>query len=96
MLATLLQVKDARVNNHKEVALTVLIAPSICSTTFPASPYFACMRVESLVITFETIAPAMAVGGMLESITRAKSHPFVNAMMKPPMKVERSCMNFPT
>jgi hypothetical protein len=54
------------------------------------------MRVESLVITFETIAPAMAVGGMLESITRAKSHPLTNAIIKPPTKVERSCMDFPT
>jgi hypothetical protein len=52
--------------------------------------------VESPVINFETIAPAMIIGGTVESITRAKSHPLVNAMMKPPMKVERSCMDFPT
>jgi hypothetical protein len=54
------------------------------------------MRVESLVISLDTIAPAMAIGGMLESITRAKSHPFTNAIIKPPIKVERSCMDFPT
>ena len=72
------------------------MAPSVCSTTLPASPYFACMRVESLVISFDTIAPAIAIGGMLESITRAKRHPLTNAIMKPPMKVERSCMDFPT
>jgi hypothetical protein len=54
------------------------------------------MRVESLVISFDTIAPAIAIGGMLESITRAKSHPLTNAIMKPPIKVERSCMDFPT
>lgn len=54
------------------------------------------MRVETLVISLDTMAPAMAIGGMLESITRAKSHPLTNATIKPPTKVERSCMDFPT
>jgi hypothetical protein len=72
------------------------MAPRVCSTIFPASPYFACMRVESDVISHDTIAPATTIGGMLESITRAKSHPLTNAIMKPPTKVERSCMDFPT
>ena len=78
------------------VALTVLMAPRVCSTTFPASPYFACMWVESLILNLVMIAKEIAIGGMLESITRAKSHPLTNAIMKPPMKVERSCMDFPT
>jgi hypothetical protein len=72
------------------------MAPRVCPTTFPASPYFACMWVESLILNFVMIAKEIAIGGMLESITRAKSHPLTNAIMKPPIKVERSCMDLPT
>jgi hypothetical protein len=70
--------------------------PSVCSTTVPASVYFAWMREEILVLSFDTVAKAMVTGGIVESITRAKSHPLTNAIMKPPIKVERSCMKFPT
>jgi len=47
------------------VALTVLMAPRVCSTTFPASPYFACMWVESLILNLVMIAKEIAIGGML-------------------------------
>lgn len=77
-------------SNKSIVALTILMAPRVCSTTSPASPYFACIWVESLILNFDIIAKATAIGGMLESITRARSHPLTNAIMKPPTKVERS------
>ena len=54
------------------------------------------MWVESLTLNLVMIAKEIAIGGMLESITRAKSHPLTNAIMKPPTKVERSCMDLPT
>lgn len=38
----------------------------------------------------------MTMAGMHESRTRERSHPFTKAIMKPPKKVETSCMNFPT
>lgn len=78
------------------IELTVLMVPIVCSTIFPASPYFACVRVESLVNNLDTIAPATAIGGMLESKTRAKSHPLTNAITKPPKKLEKSSMHLPT
>jgi hypothetical protein len=62
----------------------------------PASPYFACILLERFVMILDTIAPATATGGMLESMTSARSHPLTNAIMKPPKKVERSCMHMPT
>jgi hypothetical protein len=71
------------------------MAPIVCSAMFPASPYFSCMRVEILVINLDTKAPATAIGGMHESSTSAKSHPLTNAIMKPPKKVERSCIHLP-
>jgi hypothetical protein len=60
------------ISKNKPVALTVLMAPRVCSTTFAASPYFACMRLESLALNIDTHAKAIATGGMLESITRAR------------------------
>jgi hypothetical protein len=84
------------ISKNKPVALTVLMAPRVCSTTFAASPYFACMRLESLALNIDTHAKAIATGGMLESITRARYHPLTNAIAKPPTQVERSCMVFPT
>lgn len=81
---------------NRLVALTVLMAPIVCSTTFPESPYFACMRVESFALNINKDAKATTIGGMLESITIAKFHPLTNAIMKPPTKVERNCMDLPT
>lgn len=77
-------------------ALTVLMDPMVCSTTLPASEYAACPRLDSFAIIHDMTAPAMAMGGKLESMTRERSHPLANAMMKPPKKVDNSCTNFPT
>ena len=72
------------------------MVPIVCSTMSPASPYFAWILLESFVIILDTIAPATTIGGMLESITSAKSHPLINAIMKPPKKVDNSCIYLPT
>lgn len=68
--------------------LTVLIDPTVCSTTFPASAYAAWPRVDNLDIVKDMVAPAITIGGMLDSMTSERSQPFVNATMKPPKKVE--------
>lgn len=78
------------------IELTVLMAPSVCSTTFPASPYDVCPLLEILKSIFETIPPATTTGGMHANMTRDKSHPFMNAITKPPMKVAICCWNLPT
>nr|ACG48243.1 hypothetical protein [Zea mays] len=36
------------------------------------------------------------LGGMHASITRASIQPLMNPMIKPPTKVVKSCMYFPT
>jgi hypothetical protein len=41
-------------------------------------------------------APAITSRGMEDNMTRVSSHPLTNAMMKPPMNVDTSCINFPT
>jgi hypothetical protein len=75
---------------------TVRIELMVCSATLPASPYFICARVESVEISRETIAPAMTIGGIQESITSVRCHPLTKATMKPPKNVVVSCKNFPT
>uniref|UniRef100_A0A0A8ZFF4 Uncharacterized protein n=1 Tax=Arundo donax TaxID=35708 RepID=A0A0A8ZFF4_ARUDO len=42
------------------------------------------------------MAPAMTIGGILESITDTKSHPFEKATTNPPTNVAVSWINFPT
>jgi hypothetical protein len=44
----------------------------------------------------DIVAPAITIGGILDSITDDKSHPLVKATAKPPINVEVSCINFPT
>jgi hypothetical protein len=41
-------------------------------------------------------APAITIGGILDSITAAKSHPLEKATTNPPTNVAVSCKNFPT
>jgi hypothetical protein len=72
------------------------MVPIVCSTMSPASTYFARIRVEIFAILLDTITPVRTTGGILESKTSAKSHPLTNAIMKPPKKVDRSCMYLPT
>jgi hypothetical protein len=63
--------------------LTVFMAPSVCSTTFPASLYDSCPLLEILVRIFETTPPAITTGGMHANMTRDKSQPLTNATTKP-------------
>jgi hypothetical protein len=41
-------------------------------------------------------APDTTRSGRVDIITTVRSHPFVNAITKPPMNVAISCKNFPT
>lgn len=77
-------------------ALTVLMDPTVCSTTVPASAYAACPRLEILAIVIDKAATAMTIGGIPDSVTSARRQPVVNATIKPPKKVASSCKNFPT
>lgn len=70
--------------------------PIVCSAMFPASAYAICPWLDIFDMKIDTAAPATARGGMHDNITSVRSHPFTNATTKPPMKVETSCMNFPT
>lgn len=72
------------------LVLTVLMDPTVCSTTFPASAYAACPRLDNFDIKYDIIAPATMMGGILDSMTMDKSHPFINAITKPPKNVETS------
>lgn len=74
---------------------TVLMEPIVCSTTSPASLYDARPWLDILDSTFATIPAAATNGGMVESITRVRSQPLMNASTKPPKKVVTSCRNLP-
>jgi hypothetical protein len=41
-------------------------------------------------------APDATRRGIEDDRTRVRSHPLINAITKPPTKVEISCTNFPT
>jgi hypothetical protein len=41
-------------------------------------------------------APAITSRGMEDSMTRVRSQPLINDIIKPPMNVDTSCINFPT
>jgi len=69
---------------------TVLMEPTVCSTTVPASAYAFCPRLDNLATVSDMTAPAMTIGGILDSMTSVKSHPLENAIAKPPTKVEMS------
>jgi hypothetical protein len=70
--------------------------PIVCSTIFPASTYDARPSLDTLESIFEMIPAATINGGIVESITRVRSQPLMNATVNPPMKVVISCINFPT
>jgi hypothetical protein len=70
--------------------------PSVCSTISPASLYDARPAVDILDSVFEMNPAAMINGSIVESITRVRSQPLMNATTKLPRKVVRSCRNFPT
>jgi hypothetical protein len=70
--------------------------PIVCSTIFPASTYDAKPSLDTLESIFEMIPAATINGGIVESITRVRSQPLMNATVNPPMKVVISCVNFPT
>lgn len=76
--------------------LTVLMEPTVWSTTDPASAYADCPRVDNFDIIKDIAAPARTMKGILQIMTSVKSHPLINAMTKPPKNVEISCINFPT
>lgn len=69
--------------------------PIVSSTISPASLYDARPSLDSLDSIFETIPAATINGGIVESITRVRSQPLMNATTSPPRKVARSCKNFP-
>lgn len=75
--------------------LTVLIDPMVCSTVSPASLYDVCLLLETLVRACAETALAIAINGSDVSMTRVRSHPLVNAMIKPPMKLDNSSTSFP-
>lgn len=75
---------------HKFIC-TVLMDPSVCSTADPASAYAFRPRLDNLDSKKYMIPKAMTIGGKLANMTRDKSQPLVNAIIKLPIKVETSC-----
>lgn len=70
--------------------LTVLIDPIVCSTIVPPSAYAIWPRLDIFDMTTDMIDPATTIGGMHDNITSERSHPLINAITKPLMKVETS------
>ena len=68
----------------------------VCSTIFPASSYDSCLFRDIWARNRETVAKDKMLGGMHASTRRASIQPLMNPMIKPPMKVVKSCMYFPT
>jgi len=62
------------------------MAPIVCSTTMPASLYLAWPWLDSFDTVHEIAAPATTIGGTLDIITAAKSHPLEKAITKPSNK----------
>lgn len=75
---------------------TVLMELIVCSTISPASLYDARPWLDILDSIFATIPAAAINGGIVESITRVRSQPLMNASTNPPKKVVTSCRNLPT
>jgi hypothetical protein len=74
---------------------TVLMEPIVSSTISPASLYDARPWLDILDSIFATVPAAATNGGIVESITRVRSQPLINASTNPPKKVVTSCRNLP-
>ena len=75
---------------------TVLMELIVCSTISPASLYDGRPWLDIFDSIFATIPAATIDGGIVESITRVRSQPLMNARTNPPKKVVTSCKNLPT
>jgi len=83
-------------HDQDSIGPTVLMEPIVRSTISPASLYDARPSLDILDSIFATIPAATTNGGIVESITRVRSHPLMNASTNPPKKVVISCTNLPT